>query len=95
VIVPPFDVEERYLTEVAGHRFDNYVDWLGMTYAVTLTECPALSMPCGFTRSGLPVGLQLVGRPRGEAALLGAAALLEAALALRPTTPIDPRPARS
>jgi amidase len=95
VIVPPFDVEERYLTEVAGHRFDNYVDWLGMTYAVTLTECPALSMPCGFTRSGLPVGLQLVGRPRGEAALLGAAALLEAALALGPTTPIDPRPARS
>ena len=92
VIVPPFDVEERYLSKVAGHHFDNYVDWLGMTYAVTLTECPALSMPCGFTRSGLPVGLQLIGRPRGEAALLGAAALLEAALAVGPPTPIDPRP---
>ncbi|HUH85343.1 MAG TPA: amidase family protein [Stellaceae bacterium] len=94
VIVPPFNIEERYVTEVAGHRFDNYVDWLGMTYAVTLTECPALSMPCGFTRSGLPVGLQLVGRPRGEAALLGAAALLEAALAIGAKTPIDPRPGR-
>jgi amidase len=92
VIVPPFEVEKRYVTEVAGRRFDNYVDWLGMTYAITLTECPALSLPCGFTRSGLPVGLQLVGRPRGEAALLGAAASLEAALALRPATPIDPRP---
>jgi len=92
VIVPPFDVDRRYVIEVAGRRFDNYVDWLGMTYAVTLTECPALSLPCGFTRSGLPVGLQLVARPRGEAALLGAAALLEAELTLAPPTPIDPRP---
>jgi amidase len=91
VIVPPFDVDRRYVEEVGGHRFDNYVDWLGMTYATTLTACPALSLPCGFTEGGLPVGLQLVGPPRGDAALLGWAALLEAALGLAGRTPIEPR----
>jgi amidase len=90
VIVPPFDVDIRYLEEVAGHRFDNYVDWLGITYALTLTACPAISIPAGFTRSGLPVGLQLVGRPRGDAELLGVAALLEAELGLASRVPIDP-----
>ncbi|HEY0525000.1 MAG TPA: amidase family protein [Stellaceae bacterium] len=94
VIVPPFDVDRRYVEEVGGRRFENYVDWLGMTYAITLTACPALSLPCGFTAGGLPVGLQLVGPPRGDAALLGHAALLEAALGLAGRTPIDPRPPR-
>ncbi|HYM03876.1 MAG TPA: amidase family protein [Stellaceae bacterium] len=92
VILPPFDIEQRYVTEVDGHRFDNYVDWLGMSYAITLTGCPALSLPCGFTRSGLPVGLQLVGRPRGEAALIAAAAFLEAELGLADRVPIVPKP---
>lgn len=91
VIVPPFPVERRYVEEVAGRRFDNYVDWLGITYAITLTGCPALSLPCGFTRSGLPVGLQMVGRPRGDAALLAAAALLEERIGLARLLPIDPR----
>ena len=94
VILPPFPVEQRYVEVVAGRRFDNYVDWLGMSYAVTLTGCPALSLPCGFTRAGLPVGLQLVGRPRGERALLAAAALLEAQLGLAALLPIAPRPPR-
>jgi amidase len=63
-----------------------------MSYAVTLVGCPALSLPCGFTRAGLPVGLQLVGRPRGEAALLAAAAALEEQLGLAALLPIEPRP---
>lgn len=91
-IVPPFPVEQRYIAEVEGHRFDNYVDWLGITYAVTLTACPALSVPCGFTPDGLPIGLQIVGRPRGEADLLAAAALFEAEAGLADLLPIDPRP---
>ena len=95
VILPPFPVEQRYVETVAGRRFDNYVDWLGMSYAVTLTGCPALSLPCGFTRAGLPVGLQLVGRPRGERALLAAAALIEAQLDLAALLPITPRPPRN
>ncbi len=92
VIVPPFDVNQRYVQDVAGHHFDNYVDWLGINYAVTLTGCPALSLPCGFTKSGLPVGLQMVGRPYGDGELLGFAAGLEAAVGLDPRTPIEPRP---
>jgi amidase len=87
---PPFDVNRRYVEEVAGHRFENYVDWLRLVSAITLTSCPALSLPCGFTASGLPVGLQLVGRPRGEAVLLSAAAALEEALGIAGKTPILP-----
>ena len=59
-IVPPFPVENRYVAECAGKKFDNYVEWLGIVYAITLVCCPALSLPCGFTASGLPVGLQMV-----------------------------------
>ncbi len=90
-IVPPFPVEERYVAECAGHKFDNYVLWLGIVYAITLTGCPALSLPCGFTATGLPVGLQMVGPPRGEGALLAGARLMEDLLGLRDATPIDPK----
>lgn len=93
-IVPPFPIENRYVAECAGRKFDNYVEWLGIVYAITLVCCPALSMPCGFTASGLPVGLQVVAPPRGEAQLLAGARVLEDILGLRNATPIDPRPAR-
>jgi amidase len=91
-IVAPFPVENRYVAECAGHKFDNYVQWLAIVYAITLVCCPALSLPCGFTASGLPVGLQMVAAPRGEAQLLAGAKLLEDILGVRGTTPIDPRP---
>ncbi|HUN99867.1 MAG TPA: amidase family protein [Bradyrhizobium sp.] len=93
-IVPPFPIEHRYVAECAGKKFDNYVEWLGIVYAITLACCPALSMPCGFTASGLPVGLQVVAPPRGEAQLLAGAKVLEDILGLRNTTPIDPRSAK-
>lgn len=91
VMTPTFPVEIRYLDEVAGVKFDNYVDWLMHTFIVTPTGCPAVSLPCGFTKDGLPVGLQLVAPPRGEAALLAAAAAFEANCDLQWRTPIDPR----
>jgi len=90
-IVAPFPIENRYVAECAGRKFSNYVEWLGIVYAITLACCPALSLPCGFTASGLPVGLQMVAPPRGEARLLAGAKLLEDILGLRGTTPIDPR----
>jgi len=93
-IVAPFPVENRYVAECAGTKFDNYVEWLGIVYAITLACVPALSLPCGFTASGLPVGLQMVGPPRADAQLLAGAGLLEDVLGLRGTTPIDPRPPR-
>jgi amidase len=90
-IVAPFPIEDRYVAECAGKKFDNYVEWLGIVYAITLVCCPAMSLPCGFTASGLPVGLQVVAPPRGEAQLLAGAKVLEDILGLRGTTPIDPR----
>src|SRR5947209_1218730 len=93
-IVAPFPVENRYVAECAGKKFDNYVEWLGIVYAITLVCCPALSLPCGFTASGLPVGLQVVAPPRGEAQLLAGAKVLEDILGVRGTTPIDPRAPR-
>lgn len=82
-IVPPYPVGQRYVEECAGVRFDNYIAWLAIAYAVSLTTAPALSLPCGFTSEGLPVGLQIVARPRGEAALLSGAAHLERLLDLK------------
>jgi amidase len=91
VMVPPFDVRQRHVMEVQGTILPDYFAWLRLTLAITLTACPAISVPCGFTTTGLPIGLQLVGKPRGEAALLSAAALFEASVEV-PQTPIDPRP---
>jgi amidase len=90
-IVPPFPVEERYVSECAGHKFETYVDWLAIAYAITLTFCPALSLPCGFTDEDLPVGLQVVARPHADARVLAGARLMEETLGLRHSTPIMPR----
>ncbi len=90
-MAPPFDVDIRYLEEVEGVRFDNYVEWMRLALVFTPSGCPAISLPCGFTDDGLPVGLQLVGPPRREDLVLSAAAALEEALELPEATPIDPR----
>src|ERR1700761_1204739 len=93
-IVAPFPIENRYVAECAGIQFDNYVQWLGIVYAITVSCSPALSLPCGFTASGLPVGLQMIAPSRGDAKLLAGAKMLEGMLGVRGTTPIDPKPAR-
>ena len=81
VAVSPFPVEQRFPTEIDGEKLVTYIDWMFLTFVITLTGCPAISLPCGLTRDGLPVGIQLVGRPHGDAELLGFARLLEQALA--------------
>jgi len=81
--VAPFPVEQRFPTEIAGEKLTTYIDWMFLTFVITLTGCPAISLPCGLTREGLPVGLQLVGRPHGDAELLGHAWLVEQELAFR------------
>ncbi len=93
-IVSPYPVEQRYVAECAGKTFESYIDWLAIAYSITLTTSPALSLPCGFTSEGLPVGLQIVAMPRGEAKLLSGARQLEILLDLNTSLPIDPRPAR-
>jgi amidase len=78
--VLPFPVEQRWVEEVEGVRFENYVEALRITSALTLTACPVIAIPCGFTAAGLPVGIQLAAPHHGEAALLRAAAAIEAVL---------------
>jgi amidase len=90
-IVAAYPVGERYVKECAGRTFSNYIEWLAIAYAITLTTSPALSLPCGFTRDGRPVGLQIVGRSRGEGRVLAGARVLEEVLGFRGLTPIDPR----
>ncbi|KPK19538.1 MAG: hypothetical protein AMJ70_08980, partial [Dehalococcoidia bacterium SG8_51_3] len=64
---------------IAGKPMKNYLDWAMLTYAITMTGHPAVSVPCGRTEKGLPVGLQIVGRHHGEASLLKAAVAYEQA----------------
>src|SRR5690606_25124330 len=90
--VAPFDVKTRWVREIEGVTFDNYVDWLRMSFLATLCGLPAISLPCGLTADGRPVGLQMIGRPRGEAALLAAAAAFEDMVGLAAQLPIDPKP---
>ena len=91
VSVPPFPKSQRYVETINGQPTQTYIDWIAITFAITMTSCPALSLPIGFTQTGLPVGLQVVGPPRGEASLLRACHRMEAVFDLAATLPIDPR----
>ncbi len=90
-IVPPFPVEQRYPTHCNGVAFETYVDWLLIVAVATLGMCPAVSIPCGFTTQGLPVGLQVIGPNRSEAKLLAGARFMEQVFGQDATTPIDPK----
>jgi amidase len=89
---PAFDVNLRNAPTIGGQKLDNYMGGSTLTAVITLSACPAMAVPCGSDQFGRPVGLQLVGKPRGEAALLQAAALFEQLLGLDRLLPIDPRP---
>jgi amidase len=77
--VPPFDVKQRYVTEIGGVKLDTYIDWMRSCYYVTVTGLPAVSVPCGFTPEGLPVGVQIVGRHRDDLGVLQLAHAFERA----------------
>jgi len=89
--IAPFPVEQRYVKEIDGKPCETYIDWFSITFALTMTACPTISVPCGFTADGLPVGVQIVGKPRGEAALLRAARRFEQAVGISRQLPINPR----
>lgn len=90
-IVPPFPVVQRFVTHCNGVEFETYVDWLLIVAVATLCACPAMSIPCGFTTAGLPVGMQIITANRTEAKTLAVAKHLEDVLNLGAITPIDPR----
>jgi amidase len=77
--VPPFDVKRRYVTEINGMEMETYIDWMKSCYYVTVTRLPAISVPCGFTPEGLPVGIQIVGRPGDDLGVLQLAYAFEQA----------------
>jgi amidase len=79
----------EYPTGVDGQVMESYIDWLKFSYLATTAGLPAISVPCGFTKSGMPVGIQLIGPPRGDAKVLAVAHALEQVLDLG-TSPIDP-----
>jgi amidase len=68
--VPPFDIQQRYVEEINGQRLDTYIDWMKSCYYITVTGLPAISVPCGFTDDGLPVGVQIVGRHHDDLGVL-------------------------
>jgi amidase len=68
--VVPFDVELDWPRSVEGVEMETYIDWMRSCSDISVTGCPAISMPAGFTPDGLPVGVQFVGRPQGDVELL-------------------------
>lgn len=64
--VPPFDIDNEYIKEINGIKMDTYIDWMKSSYYISVTGLPAISVPCGFTDEGLPVGVQIVGRHQDD-----------------------------
>ena len=77
--VPPFSVDEPYVKEIAGVTMETYIDWMKSCYYISVTGLPAISVPCGFTPEGLPVGIQIVGRHHDDIGVLQLARAFEQA----------------
>ena len=77
--VPPFPVDQEYVTEINGEKLPTYLDWMKSCYYITITGHPAISVPAGFTDDGLPVGIQIVGRRNADFAVLQLAYAFEQA----------------
>jgi amidase len=92
-ITPPYPLTQNHVAECDGHEFDNYYQWLSIAYSFTTALCPALSLPCGFSESGLPIGLQIASGTYQDAMVISAAAKIEQLLDMNTTLPIDPRSA--
>jgi amidase len=86
----PGPVEIEFPPEVNGEPVSDYVDWLRFSFLSTATSLPSISVPAGLTASGMPVGIQLIGPPRGEAKLLGVASFIEKTAGISQLLPIDP-----
>ena len=77
--VPPFPLSQQWVREIDGVAMSTYIDWMAVCYAITLTGLPAISVPCGFTAEGLPVGVQIVGRHQADFEVLQLAHAFESA----------------
>lgn len=77
--VPPFDINQPWVQEINGVKMNTYIDWMKSCYYITVTGLPAISVPCGFTPEGLPVGMQIVGRHNDDFGVLQIAHAFEQA----------------
>ena len=68
--VLPFDVNTHYPTEIAGVKMSTYIDWMRSAYYISIVGNPACSVPCAFSKTGLPIGMQIVGRRNDELSVL-------------------------
>ncbi len=84
VAVSPFPWKTLYLDQIAGRKLNTYYHWLAMSWYITLTTNPALSLPVGLDASGLPFGLQIVGGFRRDGQVLDISAAMEDAFAGNP-----------
>ena len=80
--VPPFPADQEFPTQINGNPMASYLDWMRACYLITVTGCPAISVPFGRTADGLPVGVQLVAPHGADRFLLEVAAALESAVGL-------------
>jgi len=76
----PFDVEKHWPDEIAGRKMQTYHEWMKATLLVTMSGCPALAAPAGFSDHGLPIGIQIIGPPRRELDCLQLAYAYETAI---------------
>jgi len=86
--LPPFDVNTPFPTEIAGVKFDNYIDWMKSCWYISATGNPAASVPGGFTPEGLPVGVQIVGRNNEDFSVLQMAHAFEQATGFGKKRPV-------
>jgi amidase len=92
--VPAFDADLHWPAEIDGTRMEHYLAWMKSAYWISATLQPAISVPCGFTPGGLPVGVQIVGRLYDDRGVLELAHAFEQANgAGRRRPPIDRAPA--
>lgn len=68
--VLPFPVTQPYVTAINGTHLETYIDWMKSCYYISVTGHPALSVPCAFSSTGLPIGLQIVGRHQADWSVL-------------------------
>ncbi len=88
-IVTPFDSKNKWVKEVEGKHFDNYVSWLMIAACISLTSCPSLALSTSFSRDNAPFGIQIVAAPHQEQKLINFAKSIEDNINISNIIPIN------